>query len=104
MHARVVSISEAARLTGLSRAAIRRRVAQGDLRAVRRAGRSRISVDELAERGLLDAPATPSVAELLDRLESQAVEIGRLRTELWLAQRRLAAEELRRGRRERRPV
>ena len=100
---RIVSIAEAARLTGLSKAAIRARVDHGELRAIRRGGLLRISVDELAERGLLDANAhgggEPD-GDLLDRLQSQAEEIGRLRAELRLAQARLE-RSYRRG--ERRP-
>jgi excisionase family DNA binding protein len=103
MAHRIVSIAEAARLTGLSKASIRSRLEHGELRAIRRGGLRRISVDELAERGLLDgamggaAPSPP--AELLDRLESQAEEIGRLRVELALAQHKLEREHQRRSRR-----
>jgi excisionase family DNA binding protein len=100
---RIVSIAEAARLTGLSKAAIRARVDHGELRAIRRGGLRRISVDELAERGLLDAnPHGGDVpdGDLLDRLQSQAEEIGRLRVELRMAHAKLEREH-RRG--ERRP-
>ena len=102
---RIVSITEAARLTGLSKAAIRTRLEHGELRAVRRGGRRRISVDELAERGLLENPLSHGdvggdpPAELLDRLEGQAEEIGRLRVELALAQRKLEREHQRHSRR-----
>ncbi len=102
MAERIVSIAEAARLTGLTKAAIRARVDHGELRAIRRGGLRRISVDELAERGLLDvnAPAGDD-GELLDRLQEQAEEIGRLRAELRMAQARV--EHLHRRRGERRP-
>ena len=101
---RIVSIAEAARLTGLTKASIRIRLDSGELRAVRRGGLRRISVDELAERGLLDTRGNSVMAEappeeLLDRLERQAEEIGRLRVELWLAQRRLDRRERRNSRR-----
>ena len=99
---RIVSIAEAARLTGLTKASVRARVDRGELRAIRRGGLRRISVDELAERGLLDANphgGEPD-AEVLDRLQSQAEEIGRLRAELRLAQAKLDRRQ-RRG--ERRP-
>jgi len=107
---RVVSIAEASRLTGLPKAAIRGRVERGELRAIRRGGLRRISVDELAELGLLDAPGDPDGdgdradigTELLDRLQSQAEEIGRLRFELAIAQRSAEAERRRRERLERR--
>ena len=100
---RIVSIAEAARLTGLSKAAIRARVDHGELRAIRRGGLRRISVDELAERGLLDANphgGDEPDTEVLDRLQAQAEEIGRLRVELRMAQAKLEREH-RRG--ERRP-
>ena len=102
MPNRIVSIAEAARLTGLTKAAIRARVEHGELRAIRRGGLRRISVDELAERGLLEANAhgggEPD-GHLLDRLQSQAEEIGRLRAELRLAQAKLEREHRRAARR-----
>jgi excisionase family DNA binding protein len=98
MATRVVSIAEAARLTGLPKDAIRSRVERGELRAVRRAGVRRISVDELAERGLLE----PTSGDILDRLERQAGEIGRLRLELAIAHRKLDSERRARERIERR--
>jgi excisionase family DNA binding protein len=103
---RIVSIAEAARLTGLSKDVIRARVDRGELRAIRRGGLRRISVDELAERGLLEATDTTAAGDgapdLLDRLERQAEEIGRLRFELSIAQRRADTERRRRERVERR--
>ena len=98
MPDRIVSIAEAARLTGLSKGMIRARVERGELRAIRRAGLPRISVDELAERGLLDMHP----GDLLDRLEEQASEIGRLRLELAITRRKLDDERRRHERRERR--
>ena len=105
MSERSVTISEAARLTGLPKSAIRGRVERGELRAVRRGGLRRISMDELAERGLLEAAqderhAEP-VSELLNRLERQADEISTLRVRLAIAQRQLAGERARRERLER---
>ena len=103
MPSRIVSIAEAARLTGLTKRSIRHRVESGELRAVRRGGLRRIAVDELAERGLLDVGGGASGDELdgdlLARLERQAEEIGRLRLELALAQRRLDRGQSRRARR-----
>ena len=98
-----MSIAEAARLTGLPKAALRNRVERGELRAIRRGGLKRISVDELAERGLLESSAEGGVErDLLDRLERQAEQIGRLRFELAIAQRSAETERLRRERIERR--
>jgi excisionase family DNA binding protein len=100
---RIVSISEAARLTGLPKGVIRKRVDRGELRAIRRGGLRRISVDELAERGLLDGTGGGADhGDLLDRLERQAEELGRLRFQLEIAQRRAEAEQRRRERMERR--
>jgi excisionase family DNA binding protein len=107
---RIVSIAEASRLTGLPKAVIRSRVERGELRAIRRGGLRRISVDELAERGLLDAAAVVGASsegesvstDLLDRLERQSEEIGRLRFELAVVQRRSEAERRARERVERR--
>ena len=92
-----MSIAEASRLTGLPKAAIRSRVERGELRAIRRGGLRRISVDELAERGLLEGLVAGAGADpdLVDRLERQAEEIGRLRFELAIAQRRAETERRR---------
>src|ERR671928_199489 len=53
---RSVTIAEAARLTGLPKAAIRGRVESGELRAVRRGGVRRGSLGGVAHRG---PPPTP---------------------------------------------
>ena len=99
-----MSIGEAARITGLPKEVIRSRVERGELRAIRRGGLRRISVDELAECGLLElgGGSASDSAELLDRLERQAEEIARLRFELAIAQRQAEAERRRRERIERR--
>ena len=55
-------------------------------------------MDELAERGLLEAIGEAGgepPAELLDRLQGQAEEIGRLKVELALAQRKLERDHQR---------
>ena len=97
-----MSITEAARLTGLTKAAIRARVEHGELRAIRRGGLRRISVDELAERGLLEVNLPlGDDSELFDRLQEQAEEIGRLRAELRMSEARVQYLHRRRG--ERRP-
>jgi hypothetical protein len=63
----------------------------------------RISVDELAERGLLEAHGAEVtgevVRELLERTERQAEELGRLRFELAIAHSQLDRERRRRSRR-----
>jgi excisionase family DNA binding protein len=104
---RTVTIAEAARLTGLSKAAIRSRIERGSLRVQKRGGIRRVPLDELAELGLLTtnedigehAPLT--VDELLDRLERQAETIGALRAENESLSRDLEAERSRRQRAER---
>ena len=97
-----MSITEAARLTGLTKAAIRARVEHGELRAIRRGGLRRISVDELAERGLLEVNLPlGDDPELLDRLQEQAEEIGRLRAELRMSEARVQHLHRRRGERRR---
>lgn len=107
MPQRTVTIAEAARLTGLSKAAIRSRIERGSLRVQKRGGIRRVPLDELAELGLLTtnedigehAPLT--VDELLDRLERQAETIGALRAENESLSRDLEAERSRRQRAER---
>ena len=82
MARRSVTIAEAAKLTGLSKEAIRSRIDRGSLRASKKAGVRRVPLDELAELGLLAggedvgdrSPLT--VDQLLDRLERQAEQIG----------------------------
>jgi hypothetical protein len=104
MAQRTVTISEAARLTGLSKAAIRSRIERGTLRVAKRAGVRRVPLDELAELGMLaggedvgdHSPLTTD--QLLDRLERQAEQIGALRAENEALTRDL---ELERSRRER---
>jgi excisionase family DNA binding protein len=84
---RTVTIAEAAKLTGLSKSAIRSRIDRGSLRVSKRGGIRRVPLDELAELGLLVGgedvgerePLTMN--DLLDRLERQAETIGALRAE-----------------------
>src|SRR3954462_8391246 len=87
MAQRTVTIAEAAKLTGLSKEAIRSRIERGSLRVPKRGGVRRVPLDELAELGLLaggedggdHSPLTTD--QLLDRLERQAETIGALRAE-----------------------
>jgi excisionase family DNA binding protein len=84
---RTVTIAEAAKLTGLSKEAIRARIDRGTLRVSKRGGVRRVPLDELAELGMLaggedvgdHSPLTTD--QLLDRLERQAETIGALRAE-----------------------
>ena len=103
MAQRTITIAEAARLTGLSKDAIRSRIECGTLRVSKRGGVRRVPLDELAELGLLaggedvgeHSPLTTD--QLLDRLERQAETIGALRAENEALTRDLEAErELRR--------
>ena len=101
---RTVTIAEAARLTGLSKTAIRSRIERGSLRVAKRGGVRRVPLDELAELGLLPGgedigDRTPlTTDQLLDRLERQAEQIGALRAENETLTRDLAIERSRRGR------
>ena len=102
MAQRTVTIAEAARLTGLSKSAIRSRIERGSLRVAKRGGVRRVPLDELAELGLLPggedigehAPLTTD--QLLDRLERQAEQIGALRAENEALTRDLEIERARR--------
>src|SRR4051794_31624736 len=102
MGQRTVTIAEAAKLTGLSKEAIRSRIERGSLRASGRGGLRRVPLDELAELGLLAggedigdrSPLTTD--QLLDRLERQAETIGALRAENEALTRDLEIERARR--------
>lgn len=107
MSQRTVTVAEAARLTGLSKAAIRSRIERGSLRVTKRGGVRRVPLDELAELGLLSGedvgdrePLTTD--QLLDRLERQAEQIGALRAENETLTRDLEIERARREAAERR--
>jgi excisionase family DNA binding protein len=107
MAQRTVTIAEAARLTGLSKAAIRSRIERGSLRVSKRGGVRRVPLDELAELGLLSGedvgdrePLTTD--QLLDRLERQAEQIGALRAENEALTHDLEIERARREQAERR--
>jgi len=95
---RTLTIRETAEATGLTVKAVRNRVDRGTLPAVVRDGRRRIPVTELERAGLFEAanggamrhevprgtPAEAGASEatltgLIDRLEHQAEELGRLR-------------------------
>lgn len=104
---RWVTIEEATVLTGATKTALRARVARGTLRTVLRQGLRYIAVSDLESKGLLQpgedvgAPATPlTTDDLLDRLERQAEELGRLRERNAQLERELAAERVLKGRRE----
>jgi excisionase family DNA binding protein len=108
MPQRTVTIAEAARLTGLSKDAIRSRIERGSLRVSKRGGVRRVPLDELAELGLLAGgedvgdrePLTTD--QLLDRLERQAETIGALRAENEALTRDLEIERAQRDKGERR--
>ena len=106
MPQRTVTIAEAARLTGLSKEAIRARIERGSLRVHKRGGVRRVPLDELAELGLLAGgedigERTPLTTEqLLDRIERQAETIGALRAENETLTRDLEIERAQRRRAE----
>lgn len=93
-----LTVQQAARATGLSAKALRRRIERGSLRSTLAGGLRRIPMSDLLEAGLLvpydersgggDGPSVaPAAASgavldagvLLERLERQAEEIGELR-------------------------
>lgn len=69
----MLTVSEAAKRTGLSKTAIRRRIQRGTLRAVQRAGEWRIAEVELRLRGLV--PGTVDEAALLTQLVADVDEL-----------------------------
>lgn len=88
-----LTIAEVAERTGLSKAALARRIERGTLRAVKRNGLRRIPVSELERAGLAATDSTTLshvaprgshdvaavITSLTERLEAQAYELGRLR-------------------------
>lgn len=89
---KLVTIDEAVTITGMSRRALEGRIARGSLPAERRGRRILIDRTELERQRLIpqrpDASKDAVVAELLDRLERQAEEIGELRAKLRTRQKR----------------
>lgn len=88
------TFAQAAELAGTTPKALRNRVYRGQLESVLRGGVRRIPRSELERAGLLGSDAetgeapelthgvsheTPIMGELLDRLETQAAELGELR-------------------------
>ena len=71
----LMSIRDAARASGLSPKALRRRIERGTLGSVLVGGRRRIPVDDLVRRGLVARPEDPvaSVATAPIDSESQAI-------------------------------
>jgi DNA-binding transcriptional MerR regulator len=101
-----LTITDAARLAGLSPIALRRRVERGTVPSIRRKGKRLVLVDDLKRLGLIDTdaeipdaePAPPlTVDDALDRLERLARENGRLRAENEQLRRELDAERTLRG-------
>jgi excisionase family DNA binding protein len=78
----LLSVEGVAQLTGLSVSAIRGRIERGSIPARRHGGKVRVPLADLYRAGLVGARGSLEVADLLDRLERQAEEIGRLRERL----------------------
>lgn len=91
----MVTVAEAVELTGLSRRAIEGRIARLTLPAEKRGGRLFIPLVELYRQGLVPLERGSAegfvIADLLERLERQAEELGRLRSELDQAKRQGAS-------------
>jgi excisionase family DNA binding protein len=75
----MLTVDGVATLTGLSPTAVRRRIDRGSIPAVREGGKVRVPLGELYRTGLVGVRGDLNVADLLDRLERQSEEIGRLR-------------------------
>lgn len=81
-QSRLLSVPEAARLTGKSQRSIRSRIERGTLPVERRGRTVLVPLVSLYEQGLITMDAAATVSELLDRLEAQAKRIGELEAEL----------------------
>ena len=75
----LMSIRDAARASGLSPKALRRRIERGTLGSVLVGGRRRIPVDDLVRRGLVPGEAGPPLQEPAVDLHDPAALARRLR-------------------------
>ena len=75
----LMSIRDAARASGLSPKALRRRIERGTLGSVLVGGRRRIPVDDLVRRGLVPDAADPGASEPPLAMGEQAAMARRLR-------------------------
>lgn len=76
----LMSIRDAARASGLSPKALRRRIERGTLRSVLVGGRRRIPVDDLVRRGLMAGPDDPARVAGRMREEDEEQIAGRLQS------------------------
>lgn len=70
---RVLTVAEAAKLTGLSKQALRRRIERGSLPATRKDGLRLVRARDLAEAGLLDPTTGKPPAIRREQVDAQAV-------------------------------
>ena len=75
----LMSIRDAARASGLSPKALRRRIERGTLGSVLVGGRRRIPVDDLVRRGLVDDGAAPGAGSGTAGADDPAAMARRLR-------------------------
>lgn len=75
----LMSIRDAARASGLSPKALRRRIERGTLGSVLVGGRRRIPVDDLVRRGLVGDTATPGAGPARASVDDPAAMARRLR-------------------------
>ena len=75
----LMSIRDAARASGLSPKALRRRIERGTLRSVMVGGRRRIPVDDLVRRGLVPDGRDPAADEVPTELHDPITMARRLR-------------------------
>lgn len=73
----LMSIRDAARASGLSPKALRRRIERGTLGSVLVGGRRRIPVDDLVRRGLVARPEDPVASVTTAPSDSESQAMGR---------------------------
>jgi excisionase family DNA binding protein len=79
---RLLSLAEAAELTGVTRRAIEGRVERGRLPHVKQGSRRYVRLEDLYAAGLLAMDPGPTAAAMLDTIERLATRVGELEAEL----------------------
>ena len=79
---RHVTVSEAARLSGVTKRAIEGRIARKTLPSIKRKGKRYVALADLYATGLLQLDAGQTVTEMLDTIERLARRVAELEAEL----------------------